>query len=171
MTAVDCSLVRRNLDRYLERKLTPELTDQVEVHLRHREACRQELIELQNLCAALGDSVLQDMVLNEPSPLAADFTARVMEWVAAERSAGVNLVWPWLRRRWSRRQYASAAYAMSVTIVLVSAGNMLFLWNETTDLLGVLSAQGQAYWYAAIAYLSGAGGYLSSVWEWLINLI
>lgn len=118
----------------------------------------------------LADPELQRLVLTEPSPLPPDFTDRVMELAIAERPHGVHVVWPWLRRKWSGRQYASVAYAMSATLMVVSAGELLFLWNQTTDKLGVLAVQGQAYWDAILAYAGSAGGALASAWQWVAGL-
>jgi anti-sigma factor RsiW len=164
---VECKVVRQYLNGYLDQALTPELHEAVEAHLFQCDECWQELTELRNLQTALADPLLQGMVLHAPSPLPADFTNQVMARVLDERPAGVNLIWPWLRQRWSTRQYASVAYAMSATMVIVSAGNMLYLWNQTTDRLGVWGAQTQAYWDALQAQVGGTGAH---VFNWLTVL-
>lgn len=164
--------MREQLDSYWERALEDEQRELIDQHLDQCASCRQELSELQELYAILEDPDLQAMLLHEPSPLPDNFTDQVMLRVMDERPTGVNLIWPWLRRRWSGRQYASVAYAMSATMVVVSAGNLLFVWNETTDRLGVWGAQAQAYWEALQAQVGGTGGYmLSSIWHWLSALI
>lgn len=159
---MECSEVCQRLDAYLARVLTDEEAQAVERHISQCEDCRSELTAAQELALALEDPLLQDLVLNDPTPLPAGFTDQVMAQVLAEHPTGVNLVLPWLRRRWSGRQYMSLAYAMSATMVVVSAGKMLFLWNETTNRLAIWGVQGQAYWEAAQAYLTGTGGYLVS---------
>lgn len=168
---MECNEARSLLDAYLEQALADEQVAALETHLHECDGCWQELMELQNLIADLDDPKLEAMVLNEPSPLSADFTAQVMSRIEAEKPAGINLVLPWLRRKWSNRQYASVAYAMAATTVLVSAGQMLYLWNQTTDRLVVWSAQAQAYGDAAAAYLGGASVYLASFWQGLLTLL
>lgn len=162
--------MRQHLDGFLEQALSDELAAGVEAHLNECDACWQELNELRNLFDELNDPGLQQLVLHEPAPLPADFTEQVMRRVEAERPSGVNLVWPWLRRRWSTRQYASVAYAMSATILVVSAGNLLYLWSATTDRLQLWSIQAQAYWDALQAHLGGTGAYLEGLWHNFLSL-
>lgn len=167
---MECQEVRQYLGRYLDSALDDEQSLGVETHLNECDACWQELTAMRDLTLDLEDPGLQRMVLTDPTPLPTDFTDRVMERVMAERPHGVNVVWPWLRQKWSRRQYASVAYAMSATLMVVSAGELLFLWNQTTDKLGVMAVQGQAYWEAIQAYAGSAGEYLASFWQWLAGL-
>ncbi|MGE5676063.1 MAG: anti-sigma factor family protein [Mycobacterium leprae] len=162
---MECNEARRLLDAYLDQALSTEQAEALEAHLNECDACWQEMTAQQGLLADLQDPELQRMMLNEPSPLPGDFTAQVMERVEAERPTGLNLVWPWLKRRWSSRQYTSVAYAVGATMVVVSASNLLFLWNQTTDRLGVWSAQGMAYWEGFQAQLGGAAAYLASFWH------
>lgn len=119
----------------------------------------------------LHDPELHRAIRHEPAPLPADFTREVMSQIEAEQPTGVRLVWPWLRRRWSRKQVASVAYAMSATMVVVSAGNLLFLWNETTNRLGALGDQLSAYWEAVQAHAVGLGVYTSLAWQALLDLL
>jgi len=112
-----------------------------------------------------------ELITYEPAPLPADFTALVMQRVLAEQPKGINLVWPWLRQKWSRRQYASVAYAMTATMVVVSAGNIFFLWNESTNRLALWGVQAQAYWDASQAYMGVPGDYITSAWHALLTLL
>lgn len=166
-----CKEVRQNLDRYLEQALPDEQSRAVEAHLNQCERCWGELIALCEVCVDLDDPYVQQMVTDEPVPLPADFTAQVMNWVQAEQPKGINLVWPWLRQRWSHRQYASVAYAMTATMVVVSAGNVLFLWSESTNRLAMWGVQVQAYWDATQAYMGVPGGYIASAWHALLTLL
>jgi hypothetical protein len=149
----------------LDQALTDDQLRTVEGHVHECDGCWQELMVLQNLIVDLDDPKLKDLVLNEPSPLPADFTKVLMARVQAEKPAGFNLVLPWLRRKWSSRQYASVAYAMGATAVLASAGNMLFLWNQATDRITVWSAQAQAYGDAISANFGGVLLHLAAYWH------
>jgi hypothetical protein len=151
-------------------ELTDEAATAFEAHVNECESCWQELVELRDLGLDLDDPALQRMVMAAPSPLPDDFTDQVMSRIEAERPRGVNVVWPWVRQRWSRRQVASAAYAMSATAVVISAGELLYVWNQTTDRLGVLAVQSQAYWDAAMAHASGYSSYLLAAWQWIGHL-
>lgn len=168
---MSCNEVQQYLLEYLDQALTPEVTQRVEAHLFECDQCWQELSVLTDLSNDLHHPDLQRMVLRDPTPLPSDFTDQVMQHVASERPTGLNLVWPWLQRRWSRRQYASVAYAMSATMVVVSAGNLLFLWNQTTNRFGLWMAQGQAYSDALMAYLGGAGLYLNVLWQGTLEFL
>lgn len=159
-----CAEARKLRDAYLNQELTEAEALDFEAHVNECETCWRELIALQDLGFDLDDPVLQQMVMSEPTPLPADFTEQVMARVEAERPRGVNVVWPWVRRKWSHRQVASVAYAMSATAVVVGAGEMLYLWNQTTNQLGILAIQFQAYLDASHAYVLGA-------WQWLAHLI
>lgn len=165
-----CEEVRLWRDNYLGQALTDEEALAFEAHVNECESCWQELIELRDLDLDLDDPELHRMVMSEPSPLPEDFTAQILSRVEAERPTGLNVVWPWIRTKWSRRQIASVAYAMSATMVVISAGELLFLWNRTTDQLSTWTVQGQAYWGALQAHAGGAGAYLSVIWQWLTNL-
>lgn len=167
---MECNEVRELLDIYLAQALTADEAQAVEAHVNQCDACRQEMEQMRELWSALDDPDLEHMVMAEPTPLPEDFTAQVMQRIEAERPKGLNLVWPWLNRRWTRRQYASVAYAMSATLVVVSAGELLFLWNQTTNRLELWSAQFEAYSEAAQAHLGGTAIYLSSFWQWLTGL-
>lgn len=163
--------MRQHLQGYLDQALTPELQHTVEKHLYRCETCWPAFTELRDLQIALGDPDLHTMMLHEPSPLPEDFTAQVMARVYDERPTGVNLILPWLRQRWSGRQYASVAYAMSATMAIVSAGNMLYLWNQTTDRLALWGAQSQAYWDVLQAQAGGTGAYVTaSLSHWFAAL-
>ncbi len=149
---MECKVVRQLLDAYLNQALGDEQTRVIDEHLVDCDECFRAVTENQVLLDDLDDPELQRMVLDEPPPLPEDFTAQVMQRIEDEHPKKVNVIWPWLRKHWTRRQYASVAYAMSATMVVVSAGNLLFLWNESTDRLAVLSAQVQAYWDAFQAF-------------------
>lgn len=167
---MECNEARQSLGAYLDQELTDDQVARLEAHLKDCEGCRQELDEVRDLCMALDDPELQRLVLNEPSPLPADFTAQVMSSLLAEQPRGVNIIWPWLRRKWSHRQYASVAYAMSATLVVVSAGELLLLWNQTTDQIGIWLVQGQAYWEAVLAFFGGISVHLSSFWQAFVSM-
>lgn len=160
---MECKVVRQFLDAYSNQALGDEQMKAIEEHLFTCDNCFQAYTESQEFLVDLADPELQRMVLTEPPPLPDDFTATVLQRIEAEKPQGVNVIWPWLRRHWTRRQYASVAYAMSATMVVVSAGNGLFLWNKSTDRLAVWVAQGEAYWSALVAYLG-------PVFEWFNNL-
>jgi anti-sigma factor RsiW len=170
VTAVECKEVRQFLDAYLSQALGDEQTKAIEEHLFTCDECFKALSESQELLADLEDPELQRAVLTEPPPLPEDFTAQVMQRIEDEHPRKVHVIWPWLRKHWTRRQYASVAYAMSATMVVVSAGNLLFLWNESTDRLAVWAAQGQAYWEAFQAFLAPSLEWLAQVWQSLITL-
>lgn len=126
---------------------------------------------LRDLIDELNDPALQSLVLTEPSPLPEDFTAQLLMRIEAEQPRGVNIVWPWLRSRWSRRQYASVAYAMSATVVIISASNALFLWNQTTNALGDMADTTSTYWDALQASVGGAAAYLGSLWYGILHFL
>lgn len=168
---MECREVRQNLDRYLEQALPDEQSRAVEEHLNQCAGCWDELIALREICIDLDDPYVQQMVTDEPAPLPADFTATVMNRILAEQPKGINLVWPWLRQKWSHRQYASAAYAMTATMVVVSAGNLLFLWSESTNRLAMWGVQFQAYWNATQAYMGVPSDYIASAWHTLLTLL
>lgn len=163
---MDCSNVRLNLDAFLAQALPDDQQQALEMHLNECDGCWQEMIACRNLTLDLNDPLLA-----EPAPLPANFTALVMARIEAEQPRGLNLVWPWLRQKWSRRQVASAAYAMSATMVVVSAGNVLFLWTESTSRLSTWAGQAQAYWDAFQAYLGVPGDYLSLLWQGALSLL
>jgi hypothetical protein len=168
---VRCEEARRFRDTYLALELTDEQALDFEAHVNECESCWHELVELRDLGLDLDDPGLQHMVMAQPSPLPDDFTARLISHVEAEQPRGLNVVWPWLRQRWSQRQIASAAYAMSATAVVISAGELLYLWNQTTDRLGVLAIQTQAYWDATMAHASGFSAYLMAAWQWITHFV
>ncbi|MDB4897975.1 MAG: hypothetical protein JWN15_4237 [Firmicutes bacterium] len=169
---MECKVVRQHLQGYLDQALSPELQVGVAEHLYRCDTCWPEFTGLRYLQIALDDPTLHDMLLHAPSPLPADFTQQVMARVYDERPTGVNLILPWLRQRWSGRQYASVAYAMSATIAIVSAGNMLYLWNQTTDRLALWGVQGQAYWEVLQAQAGGTGAHASaSLSHWFAALL
>lgn len=165
-----CEEARQYRDAYLAQALTDEQAAEFEAHTHECESCWQELIDVQDLGMDLSDPELHRLVMSEPSPLPADFTAQVMSRIEAERPRGLNVVWPWMRNRWSRRQVASAAYAMSATAVVVSAGELLYLWNQTSNTLAIWGVQLQAYGEAAQAHLGGLSMYIMAAWQWLVNL-
>lgn len=166
-----CEEARRYRDAYLAQELTDEQALDFEAHVNECECCWMELVELRDFDLDLNDPALQQMVMSEPSPLPGDFTAQVMARIEEERPTGLNVIWPWVRQKWSRKQVASVAYAMSATMVLISAGELLFLWNQTTDRLSVFAAQSQAYWDALNAHAGGLAAYLAAAWQWLIQLM
>jgi len=168
---VKCEEARRLRDAYLNQELTEDETSAFEAHAAECEQCWQELIELRDLGFDLDDPELQQLVINEPSPLPDDFTEQVMARVEAERPRGVNVVWPWIRRKWSHRQVASVAYAMSATAVVVSAGELLYVWNRSTDQFAIMAVKFQAYSEAAYAYLGGMGAYAAAAWQWITHLM
>jgi len=135
-------------------------------HLSRCEACRREYRALEELNAALADPLLWAEVLADPAPLPADFSDRVMARVQAEHGNGFHLVLPWLRQRWSRGQYVSLAYALGATTVVVSLGNMLFLWSQCTQRLAVWAAQGLAFWAALQARLDAfLSGWVAALFQ------
>lgn len=169
MAAVDCTDVRMRLQPFLDSALNTEESEGVEAHVAECDSCWQALTAMRESDPGL------EMDLNrlkyEPAPLPNEFTDLVMQRIHDERPKGVNLIWPWLRQKWTRKQYASAAYAMSATLVVVSAGNLLFLWNESTSLLTAWSIRLQAYWEAGGAYLGATVGFLGSLWQGLLSLL
>lgn len=168
---MECKVVRQFLDAYLNQALGDDQMKGIEEHLFECDECFAALSESQELLVDLADPELQRAVLTEPPPLPDDFTARVMQRIEDEQPKKVNVIWPWLRKHWTRRQYASVAYAMSATMVVVSAGNLLFLWNESTDRLAVWAAQGQAYWEAFQAFTAPAFQWLGQAWQALMALL
>lgn len=174
---MECKVVRPLLGAFLELELGPEQMEAMERHLAGCDDCYGRLLELQaarddgELLSELEDPALQSVMTTEPPPLPPDFTARVMRQVAAENAARPAPLRPWLLRHWTRRRYASAAYAMSATMLVVSAGNLLFLWTESTDRLAVWYAQGQAYWDALQAYLAPCLEWLVNLWQSLSVLL
>jgi anti-sigma factor RsiW len=167
---VKCEEARRLRDAYLDQALADDEALEFEAHVNECEGCWRELIELQDFGFDLDAPELQAMAMREPSPLPDDFTAQVMSRVETEKPAGLHMVWPWVRQKWSRRQVASFAYAMSATMVVISAGEVVFLWNQTTNQLGVWAVQAQAYWDATQATMGGASAYLMAAWQWIGNL-
>lgn len=165
MTAVECKVVRQFLDDYLNQALGDEQVEAIETHLFECDQCFQALSESQAMLMELDDPELQRMVLTEPPPLPEDFTEQVMGRIEAENPGKGRLAGLWLRKYWTRRRYASAAYAMSATMVVVSAGNLVFLWNETTDQLSVWAARGQAYWDALQAIMAPASDWFFHLWQ------
>lgn len=163
-------MVQQYLDAYLDQALGEEQMATIEEHLAECDACFSLLAERQEPLDDLEDPMLQRMVLAEPPSLSPDFTAQVMQRVEAEQPAKVRSIRPWLWKNWTRRRYSSVAYAMSATMVVVSAGNLLFLWNKSTDRLAVWAAQGQAYWEALQAYVGPALNWLLDVWQALTAL-
>jgi anti-sigma factor RsiW len=168
---LECREVRHVLASYLEQELTAERTRVVEEHLHECDACWQAMRELSDFGLELDDPALEQLVLQEHSPLPDDFTAQVMTRIEAEQHRGVTLLWPWLRQKWSGRQYASAAYAMSATVVVVSASSVLSLWTQGLDQLQLWTVQGQAYFDACAAYMGGAGVGLAELWHGLLSLL
>lgn len=161
---MDCNEVRLNLHRFLDDALDRTQAEAMEAHLNECDDCWQQLGALRGLDLDLSD-------LGEPAPLPDDFTDRVMQRVHDERPTGVHLVWPWLRQKWSRKQYASVAYAMSATMVVFSAGNLLFLWSETSTLLSTWGIKAQAYLDAGGAYVGVPAEYISELWKGLLTLL
>lgn len=141
----------------------------MEAHVAKCDACWQELNDMRGFHLDPELSHLDKYYA--PAPLPEDFTDLVMQRIDDERPKGVNLVWPWLRQRWSRRQYASVAYAMSATMVVVSASNMLFLWNQSSSLLMTWGIKLEAYREALSAYLGASGDYMTMFWEGLLSLL
>lgn len=168
---MECKVVQQFLDAYLNQALGDEQMKSIEDHLFTCDDCFKALSKSQELLVDLEDPVLQRAVLTEPPPLPEDFTAQVMQRIEDEHPKRVNVIWPWLRKHWTRRQYASVAYAMSATMVVVSAGNLLFLWNESTDRLAVWAAQGQAYWEALQAFMAPGFQWLAQIWQMLFALL
>lgn len=166
-----CEEARRLRDAYLDQVLTEEETLAFEAHAAECEACWQELVELRDLGFDLDAPELQQLVMNEPMPLPVDFTEQVMARVEAERPRGINVVWPWIRRKWSHRQVASVAYAMSATAVVVSAGEFLYVWNKSSDTVALMAVKGQAYMEAANAYFGGMSAYIAAAWQWITQLM
>jgi len=160
---VNCSDLHRQLEAYWAQALGEDERRACEAHLAVCDDCRF-LVEGRDLLADLNDPEVERLVLMEPPPLPDDFTARVMERVAAEQPRPFSLLWPWLRTKWSVHQYASVAYALCATILVVSLGNGLLLWGQSTDRLAVWMARGQAYWAAAEAYAAPFSQWLHSLW-------
>jgi len=163
--------VRTRLELFLDQALPDEESQAVEEHLIGCESCWEEMIALRELCVDLDDPYVQQIFIAEPAPLPEDFTEQVMARVAAEQPKGINLVWPWLRRKWSRGQYASVAYAMTATMMVVSVSNLLFLWNQSSTTAAVWAVKIQAYWEAVQAYLGVPADYLGSLWHGLLHLL
>ena len=158
-----CSDVLRRLEAYWDDELTEAERADFDAHLRSCVACR-DLVEGRDLIGDLDDPELARLVLDEPPPLPADFTDRVMARVEAERPRPFALLWPWLQGQWSIHQYASVAYALAATLVVVSLGNRIFLWSQATDRLAVWTAKGQAYWAAIQAWSGPLSDRLLSMW-------
>ena len=166
---MECTDVRSKLQQFSDESLQQEEAQQVEAHVAECDACWQELNTMRSFQLDPDLSNLDQFYV--PAPLPEDFTDLVMQRIHDERPTGVNLVWPWLRQRWSRRQYASVAYAMSATMVVVSASNMLFLWNESSTLLMTWGIKLTAYREALAAYLGATGDFVTMFWEGLLSLL
>lgn len=168
---MECKVVRSKLDRFLDESLTEHEAHVIEAHISECDLCWATWSELRDTGLDLDDPTLEQMTLAGPKPLPPDFTKQVMTRIEAERPQGAHVVLPWLRQRWSKRQYASVAYAMSATMVVVSTGNLLYLWTESTTLLNEAGVRIQAYWDAVSAYSALPVTYLSSLWQGLVALL
>jgi len=165
-----CSDVLRRLEAYWDDALTEAERAAFDAHLGTCPACR-DLVEGRDLLHDLDDPELARRVLHEPPPLPADFTARVMARVEAERPRPFALLWPWLQGSWTVHQYASAAYALAATLVVVSLGSRVFLWSQATDRLAVWAAKGQAYWAAFQAWSGPLSERLLGMWHALTAML
>ncbi len=165
-----CSDVLLRLEAYWAEELTGAERADFDAHLEGCAECRY-LVEGRELLSDLADPELARMVLTEPPPLPDDFTERVMARVEAERPRPFAFLWPWLRGHWSIHQYASVAYALAATLVVVSLGNRFFLWSQATDRLAVWTAKGQAYWAAIEAWAGPVSDRLLSMWYALTALV
>lgn len=166
---MECEAVRRYLDAYWNQELAEEQMRAIDEHLTGCDDCLR-FMGGPDLLADLNDPEMERLMLTPP-PLPESFTAEVMERVAAEQSSLLNLIGAWLKQHLVQHQYASMAYALAATIVVVSAGNQLFLWSQSTDRLSVWTAQGQAYWAAFQAYVLPVSERLFSMWQSLTALL
>lgn len=166
---MECKVVRQFLDAYWNQELGEEQMRAIDEHLSGCDECLR-LLGGQELLADLADPELERLMLTPP-PLPESFTAQVMERVTEEQSSLLNIIGSWLKQHWIQHQYASMAYALAATIVVVSAGNWLFLWSESTDRLSVWTAQAQAYWAAFQAYVVPVSERLFSMWQALTALL
>lgn len=157
-----------NLNRYLDRVLPAEKEEAIRNHLLGCEACRLEYEELEQLVQQM-DLELQQMIFDEPQSLSDDFTAQVLQRVETEYSSGQSWVWPW--RRWFRHRYVSLSYAAMATLVVISAGNPFFLWNEGMNRMATWGAQLQTGINVTGAYAAVPVHLLDSLWQGLRSLV
>ncbi len=166
-----CNAVKSKLNRFLDESLLEHEARAIEAHISECDVCWTAWSELRSTQPAFDDQTLEQVMLAGPRPLPPDFTKQVMERIEAERPQGANVVVPWLRQRWSKRQYASVAYAMSATMVVVSTGNLLFLWTQSTTMIAEVGVKSQAYWDVLRAYSTLPLTYLISLWQALMALL
>lgn len=162
---MQCQDVQRLLDAYLEGALTPEEEAALAVHCGTCVACRLELDDRRALLAALDDPGLQAAVLAHLRPLPDDFTDQVLQRIADEQGSGLNLLWPWLQRRWSASQYAGLAYALCFTLLLFAAGGVLMQWEQHTGTLSTLGIESQASWIGLQTRLHLTTAWFSQLWQ------
>jgi anti-sigma factor RsiW len=160
---VTCIDVRPWLDRYLDQALPAEEAAIVEAHINQCEECWAELNQWQAMTRDLAHPDLQAMVLANPPPLPADFTARLMERVEAERPPAFELLWPWLRKRWSTHQITSLAYGMVAAFSIFTMGNAYMAWNLSTNQMDIWMIQATAYSDSLQANMGGLMGYSASL--------
>lgn len=168
---MECKAARSKLDRFLDESLPAHEARAIEAHLSECDLCWAAWSELRDTQVELEDSTLEQIIHAGPKRLPPDFTNQVMARIKTERPQGAYVVLPWLRQRWSKRQYTSVAYAMSATMVVASTGNMLYLWTKSTTLLTDTGVKIQAYWDAVSAYSTLPLTYLSSLWQGLLALL
>lgn len=141
-----CQHVLQQLDRFLDGRLEAHEGALVEAHLGICPACRQEAEERRQLL-----SLLNDVAPHAIAPLPADFTGRVLQRVDGNPWAHAELIWPWLKGRWTWRQYTSAAYA-SATVAAAYVGLMVVVeWEHRTSGLFVLTEHLKAYLDGALS--------------------
>jgi len=168
---MECTVAKLKLVRFLDESLTEHEARAIEAHISECDGCWAAWSELCDRQLDMDEPTLEQVMLAGPKPLPPDFTKQVMERIEADRPQGAHVVLPWLRQRWSRRQYASVAYAMSATMVVVSTGNLIYLWTQSTTMLTEAGAKAQAYWDAVGAYSTLPVTYLMSLWQGLLALI
>ena len=132
---MQCQEAFRSMDPYLDGILADGAAAELTRHCEQCAGCRAELDERRGLLAALDTPELADLLLADLRPLPDDFTDQVLRRVAAERSSGLNLLWPWLQQRWSLSQYAGVAYALCATALVFAAGGILLKWEQQTGML------------------------------------
>lgn len=189
-----CQDSQQRLDAYLDGELSDPEVRAVSAHLGHCPACQAALDERRWL-ATLLDSPDGRTALSMPAqPLPADFTQRLLQQLPPARPAAVaqgpvpetpqlhqpdpvNLLWPWLQRRWSTAQVASLVYAMGTTVA-VAAAAVLVLRTTAVRLeqldgaaISDLGAGARDYWFEVQVGLDVMSAGVSQFWHSLLSLV
>jgi len=168
---VQCENVQRLLDAYCDEVLSPEEATAVALHCEACPTCRRSLADRRTLLSALADPGLEAELLANLRPLPDNFTDQVLQRIADERGSGLNLLWPWLQRRWSASQYAGLAYALCFTLLIFTAGGVLLQWEQHTGTLSSLGIESQASWFDLQTRLHLTTAWFGQLWQTGLSLL